>query len=146
MAAFTRPLLSLTLATLVLVFHFTTYVNADPIVTIPNGSYEGVYAPTFDQDLFLGIPYAQDAGGANRFRIPQALNETWSGTRDAKNYSNACPDTNPDSDALYGMSENCLSINVVRPAGEPLQSPADYILDPRWQLPSRNQRLTEIQP
>lgn len=91
--------------------------SAEPVVSVKNGTYEGLYVPTFDQDFFLGVPYAQDTGGSNRFRIPQALNETWTGIRDAKNYSNACPDTDPDADAIYGMGEDCLSINIVRPAG-----------------------------
>ncbi len=92
-------------------------VQAEPIVAVSNGSYEGTFSPPFDQDFFLGIPYAQDAGGPNRFRIPQSLTETWTGTRSANNYSHACPDATPQADALYGMSENCLSISVVRPAG-----------------------------
>lgn len=89
--------------------------SCDPTVTVRNGTYAGVSLPTFKQDAFLGIPYAQDTGGHNRFRVPQALNTTWTGVRTAQNYSNACPD--PDlTDALYGMSENCLSINIVRPS------------------------------
>ncbi|OCK89381.1 alpha/beta-hydrolase [Cenococcum geophilum 1.58] len=68
-------------------------------------------------DLFLGVPYAQDTGGQNRFSVPQALNETWTDVRSAKRYGNACPDNTPAADAAYGMSENCLSINVIRPAG-----------------------------
>ena len=91
--------------------------DAKPTATVLNGTYEGVYSTSFHQDFFLGIPYAQDAGGANRFRIPQSLTESWTSTRSAKNYSHACPDSTPAVDALYGMSENCLSINVVRPAG-----------------------------
>lgn len=85
-------------------------------MTVLNGTYEGLYLPNFDQDIFLGIPYAQDTGIQNRFRIPQALNETWTGIRPAKNYSEACPDISP-SDWTYGVGENCLSINIVRPAG-----------------------------
>ena len=91
----------------------------DPIVTVLNGSYSGLHLPQFDQDLFLGIPYAQNAGGPNRFRSPQSLNTSWTGTRNAKEYSHACPDFNPEDDALYGMSEDCLSINIIRPAGIP---------------------------
>lgn len=87
-----------------------------PTVTVLNGSYEGLFLPPFDQDLFLAIPYAQDTSDQNRFRIPQALNETWTGIRPAKNYSEACPDISP-SDWTYGVGENCLSINVIRPAG-----------------------------
>lgn len=92
-----------------------------PTVTVLNGTYEGIYLPSFDQDIFLGIPYAQDTGNQNRFRIPQALNESWTGVRDAKNYSEACPDISPD-DWTYGVGENCLSINIIRPAGTDSES------------------------
>ncbi|OAL56811.1 alpha/beta-hydrolase [Pyrenochaeta sp. DS3sAY3a] len=87
---------------------------AEPTVTVLNGTYEGLYLPTFDQDIFLGIPYAQNTGGQNRFRIPQSLNTTWNGTRTAKQYGHTCPDP---TDAEFGMSEDCLSINIIRPAG-----------------------------
>ena len=65
----------------------------------------------------LSLTTVTDTGGQNRFRIPQSLNTTWTGVRNAWNYSNACPDNDPESDAVYGMSENCLSINIIRPAG-----------------------------
>lgn len=94
----------------------TATANAiNPSVTVLNGTYEGLHLPSFGQDIFLGIPYAQDTGGNNRFRVPQSLNSTWNGTRPAKAYGDACPDFLYASD--YNMSENCLSINVVRPAG-----------------------------
>ncbi|KAF2136558.1 uncharacterized protein K452DRAFT_279764 [Aplosporella prunicola CBS 121167] len=88
----------------------------DPVVAVRNGSYTGLHLPQFNQDLFLGMPYAQGTGGDNRFRIPQSLNESWTGTRFAQGYGNACPDADVENDSLYGMSENCLNINVVRPA------------------------------
>ncbi|KAF2738424.1 alpha/beta-hydrolase [Polyplosphaeria fusca] len=92
-------------------------VSCGPRATVLNGTYEGTYLPQFDQDIFLGIPYAQDTGALNRFRPPQALTETWNGTRLATKYGDACPDDTPDVDAKYGMSEDCLSINIVKPAG-----------------------------
>lgn len=91
--------------------------SSAPQVKVLNGTYEGVHLASFNQDLFLGIPFAQDTGGQNRFRVPQSLNETWTGVREAKQYGHACPDNRPDQDAEFGMSENCLSINIVRPAG-----------------------------
>lgn len=91
--------------------------SAIPVVTLSNGTYEGLQLLQFNQEVFLGIPYAQDTSGQNRFRIPQALNETWEGVRNAKVYGPACPDDTPSSDAIHGMSEECLSINIVRPAG-----------------------------
>jgi len=63
----------------------------------------------------LGVPYAQDTGGQNRFRVPQPLNDKWTGTRLANTYSHACPSYDP-TDTLWGMSEDCLSINIVRPS------------------------------
>ncbi|TGJ87675.1 hypothetical protein E0Z10_g1114 [Xylaria hypoxylon] len=89
---------------------------AEPVVRLLNGSYEGLHLPSFQQDVFLGIPYAQDTGGINRFRIPQSLAETWKGVREAKIYGPACPDQD-EADGHYGMSEDCLSINIVRPSG-----------------------------
>ncbi|KAI0525789.1 Alpha/Beta hydrolase protein [Xylaria bambusicola] len=90
---------------------------ASPVVRVLNGSYEGLYLPSFQQDVFLGVPYAQDTAGANRFRVPQSLEETWTGVRKAKVYGPACPDHEIAADGHYGMSEDCLSINIVRPAG-----------------------------
>lgn len=97
---------------------FSNLASANsPVVKVLNGSYSGVFLPQFNQDLFLGIPYAQNTGGLNRFLIPQALNKTWEDVRPAIQYGNACPDNYPQSDAAYGMSENCLSINIIKPAG-----------------------------
>lgn len=90
---------------------------AEPQVTVHNGTYSGLHLPNFQQDLFLGIPYAKDTSGSNRFLIPQSLNETWNGTRPAITYGPACPDEDIDTDGVYGMGEDCLSINIVRPTG-----------------------------
>lgn len=92
----------------------TIVVSAEPTAQVLNGTYEGLYLPTFNQDIFLGIPYAQSTSTENRFRPPQALNTTWNGTHSAKAYGPACPDSQLTGDSI---SENCLSINVVRPAG-----------------------------
>jgi hypothetical protein len=35
------------------------FASGTPVVTVKNGSYSGVYNPTYNQDFFLGIPYAQ---------------------------------------------------------------------------------------
>ena len=96
-------------------FLFTTIgLAAEPTVTVLNGTYEGLHLPSFDQDIFLGIPYAQDTGGRNRFRVPLSLNTTWNGTRLAKEYGPACPES---GNATYSLSEDCLSINIIRPTG-----------------------------
>jgi len=43
--------------------------------------------------------------------------------RTVTQYGDACPDNEPDEDAAYGMSENCLSINIVRPSNASGQLP-----------------------
>ncbi|KAI0206430.1 alpha/beta-hydrolase [Astrocystis sublimbata] len=99
--------------------------DSAPTVRVLNGSYQGLYLSTFRQDVFLGIPYAQDTGGVNRFQVPQSLEETWEDVRGAKVYGPACPDEDT-ADARYGMGEDCLSINIVRPS----QNQED--VDTRW--------------
>lgn len=61
-----------------------------PTVTVRNGTYTGVHSTTYGQDFFLGIPYAQQPVGNLRFTVPQSLNESWDGARDAKEYSEIC--------------------------------------------------------
>eukprot|EP00644_Phytophthora_capsici_P009783 jgi/Phyca11/577335/estExt2_Genewise1.C_PHYCAscaffold_1080005 len=72
-----------------------------PTVTVKNGSYYGVHQETYDQDLFLGMPYAQPPVGDLRFRIPQSLNSTWSEARNATEYSPECYGYGSD----HGVSE-----------------------------------------
>ncbi|KAK1755392.1 alpha/beta-hydrolase [Echria macrotheca] len=122
-SSWTAKVIGITAAALIQISIFRYLFSARsslPHVTVRNGTYEGVHAASFNQDFFLGIPYAQDTSGPNRFRIPQPLNQTWSGIRPAKQYSHACPGDTPDGDDFYGMSENCLSINIVRPSAERL--------------------------
>lgn len=61
-----------------------------PKAHVKNGTYEGVYSPEYDQDFFLGVPFAQPPVDSLRFQLPQSLNSTWDGSRDAKDYSLLC--------------------------------------------------------
>ncbi|KAL4094134.1 hypothetical protein PRIC1_009799 [Phytophthora ramorum] len=89
-----------------------------PTVTVKNGSYYGVYQDTYAQDLFLGMPYAQPPVGDLRFRNPEPLNSTWSDSKNATEYSPECYGYGSDQWVLGNViSEDCLTINVVRPSG-----------------------------
>ena len=44
---------------------------SSPFVALKNGSYAGLYSPEYDQDFFLGMPYAQASVSA-AFRQPDA--------------------------------------------------------------------------
>ncbi|KAL4758095.1 Alpha/Beta hydrolase protein [Aspergillus foveolatus] len=87
--------------------------SSSPTVTVKNGTYIGKHNAHYDQDLFLGIPYAQQPVGNLRFAIPHSLNETWSEPRDAKEYSDICVGYGTDS-IWYPQSEACLTLNVIR--------------------------------
>ncbi|KAF4963180.1 hypothetical protein FSARC_8758 [Fusarium sarcochroum] len=86
-----------------------------PIATVKNGTYAGVHSGSYNQDFFLGVPYAQSPIGNIRFRTPQSLNATWVGTKPAYTYSDACIGYGTD-DFAYNRSEDCLYLNVVRPS------------------------------
>lgn len=110
-----------------------------PTVTVTNGTYSGVYQPKYRQDFFLGVPYAQPPIGSLRYRIPASLNATWSGTRNATAYSPECVGYgvrhswlfleesktelfSQGDDIGYESSEDCLTLNVIRPSGMEGQS------------------------
>lgn len=87
--------------------------RSSPVVTVKNGSYEGVYSSEYDQDFFLGMRYAQPA---ERFSLAQPLGSAWNGTQAATSYPPSCIGYGED-DIGYELSEDCLFLNVVRPAG-----------------------------
>jgi carboxylesterase type B len=89
-----------------------------PSVTVKNGTFHGLHNPTYDQDLFLGMPFAQPPVGDLRFRNPVSLNRTWIGSKNATEYGKACYGYGSDDWVLGNpVSEDCLTINVVRPSG-----------------------------
>jgi triacylglycerol lipase len=90
--------------------------NDAPVVHLRNGSYYGAYNPTYDQDVFFSMPYAQPPLGDLRFDIPQSLNTTWTGFRNATQWGDACLgySTGPRPGPA---GEDCLTMTVVRPAG-----------------------------
>ncbi|KAJ8111867.1 hypothetical protein OPT61_g5635 [Boeremia exigua] len=95
----------------------TRYSSAAvPTAQTCNGTYTGVYSPSYDQDFFLGVPYAQPPVGDLRFRNPRSLTGSWNGSHKADTYSPACVGYGP-SQSGYNVSEDCLYLNVIRPAG-----------------------------
>jgi carboxylesterase type B len=93
--------------------------RSPPSATTKNGTYIGRYEPAYDTDYFLGIPYAQPPLRDLRFRTPRSLNESWSGSRNATEYSPQCIGYGMDtwSQGNY-VSEDCLTLNVVRTADD----------------------------
>ncbi|OAF99187.1 putative lipase [Paraphaeosphaeria sporulosa] len=75
-------------------------------------------------EIFLGIPYAQDTGGQNRFKPPQPLQVPPGAVVDATKPGHACPQQLGQWNAPLtllnvtqeSISEDCLNLNIVRPA------------------------------
>ncbi|KAF1983101.1 carboxylesterase family protein-like protein [Aulographum hederae CBS 113979] len=86
------------------------------IAKVKNGTYAGVHSEKYNQDFFLGIPYAQPPVGDLRFRVTQSLNSSWEDAREATQYSKECVGYGSDQ-WNYETSEDCLYLNVVRPSG-----------------------------
>ncbi|EXJ83394.1 hypothetical protein A1O1_07016 [Capronia coronata CBS 617.96] len=87
-----------------------------PTATLSNGTYQGVHSIYYDQDWFLGMPFAQPPVGELRLAPPAPLNTSFDGIRLATAYGPVCPSYGSDDIGLP-LSEDCLSINVIRPAG-----------------------------
>lgn len=89
-----------------------------PKVTLKNGSYYGIQLPNYEQDIFLGIPFAQPPIDSLRFRQPQPLNTTWDDVRNATVYQPQCFGYGAKQWVFeIPFSEDCLSVNIIRPAG-----------------------------
>ncbi|KAI1862704.1 uncharacterized protein JN550_010041 [Neoarthrinium moseri] len=89
-----------------------------PSVRLANGTYHGVRNDAYAQDFFLGMPYAQPPTGSLRFAPPQPLTTSFNEPRAATEYGQLCVGYGSDTSNLgNNVSEDCLTINVVRPAG-----------------------------
>lgn len=79
------------------------YFNKTTSERLFNQSSSGVTA-------FLGVPYAADTSGQNRWRAPQPR-QPWNGTFDATTFGLPCPSTYKTE-----YSEDCLHVNIWTPA------------------------------
>ncbi|KAK7437475.1 hypothetical protein VKT23_018546 [Stygiomarasmius scandens] len=106
---------------------------AGPTVTLDSATVTG--ATLLGVDRFLGIPFAEPPTGNNRFRLPVPIPE-YTTSFDALQMGPACPQQainlplpeslpanvtdfliNTAFGAIFPDDEDCLTINVVRPAG-----------------------------
>jgi para-nitrobenzyl esterase len=93
------------------------HAQAGPVVKAPVGALEGQADGALR--VFKGIPYAQPPVGPARWTPPKPVAD-WRGVRQATAFGPAClqpvsPPGNIYADALPGMSEDCLSLNVWAP-------------------------------
>lgn len=99
----------------------TAAASASPTVydATKNVTYEGLGRNGIE--VFLGIPYGQDTGGANRFRPPVSYVPASGSAIDAQSYGPACPQAIAESAFPFALtdvteiSEDCLHLNIARP-------------------------------
>jgi carboxylesterase type B len=100
--------------------------SSGPVVTNAHGTgvtYNGLYANEIES--FIGIRYAEDTGGENRFRPPIPYTPAAGSSIDATSAGPSCPQRidhrakSPFNAYSYvtEISEDCLRLNVWRPNG-----------------------------
>ena len=93
--------------------------SGGPVAVTSTGRVQGKVAGATDE--FLGIPYAAPPVGALRWAPPQPAAH-WSGTRPATSFAPHCPQS-ASPFGLASTSEDCLFLNVFRPANGPGNRP-----------------------
>jgi para-nitrobenzyl esterase len=92
----------------------------DP-VKVEQGLLSGTSGSSADIRVYRGVPFAAPPVGDLRWKAPQAA-AGWQGTRQAKEFSNACWQTPyPAAASIYQaklppLSEDCLYLNIWTPA------------------------------
>jgi carboxylesterase type B len=115
MVSSARVFASLNLGLLAIAHGRPTNSTGKPTATVKNGTYYGIHSTEWDQDFFLGMPFAKDP---ERFSIAQSLDSAWQDKRPATEYPRHCYGYGADQIG-YEESEDCLYVNVIRPAGIP---------------------------
>ena len=107
--------------------HPTSSRSITPTARVTNGTINGRHLSSFNQDLFLGIPFAN----APRLANPSPVNETWDSPFDASAYGATCYGFGSNQ-LLPGIntsqSEDCLNLNIIRPSGVDLKKPLPVLL------------------
>lgn len=98
------------------------FAQENPTVTVKNGTLQGHRSTAWDQDFFLGIPFAEPPVGELRFRWPQPYASKFDGVRDATEYGYSCYQYGSN----FNLSEDCLTLNgKTGPTRSPPQPFAD---------------------
>ncbi|KAJ7023451.1 extracellular triacylglycerol lipase precursor [Mycena alexandri] len=94
------------------------YTNASPTIKLGETTLVGRDIPSLGQEFFGGIPFAEPPLGNLRLRPPVPKTSIGYSTLNATDYGPACLQT-ANGIAPDQVSEDCLTINVLRPSGTP---------------------------
>ena len=110
-----------------LILLWATVVAAQSPVSVRDSTHNLTYVGFNFQgtDQFQGINYGQDTSGANRFKPPKVFSYPTGTTIQATAAGAACPQNTiqsflgaiSENPGVYNVSEDCLNLEVVRPAG-----------------------------
>lgn len=103
------------LAVVSLSLNFGARAADDLDIRLRTGIFRGTSTVGSNVDKWFGIPFAQPPVGELRFKAPVAITERSSALKNATTFGNACPQ--PPANLGAPMSEDCLFLNVWRPAG-----------------------------
>ncbi|KAE8212166.1 hypothetical protein CF327_g4161 [Tilletia walkeri] len=99
------------------------------VATPKRGTFRGFKMDSIGQDQFLGIRYVQPITPSTRFQrasyLPDQLPTT---IHDATQYGPACIQAQTSSLTSSQMSEDCLTMQIIRPQGIPSSSPVPVLV------------------
>ncbi len=95
------------------------------VVTVKQGILEGFADEKTGSLSWLGVPFAEPPVGELRFRLPEPA-RAWEGVRAAKEFA-PCSLQRAKDGSVIG-SEDCLYLNVWRPAGDDTNLPVFFFL------------------
>jgi triacylglycerol lipase len=76
----------------------------------------GFYDPSFDTDVFIGIPYAQPPVGSLRLQPPLPIDKDQGDVNVTGPISNRCFEI--EGTLSFAGSEDCLNLDLVRPTSK----------------------------
>lgn len=94
--------------------------------TVHKVTYQGMQQNNVDQ--FLNIPYGQDTGGQNRFKNPRPYVPRSGTIIPAISHGFTCPRKESHAARHRKMSENCLNLNIARPAAPECDNGSVHLL------------------
>ncbi|KAK0522048.1 hypothetical protein OC834_006429 [Tilletia horrida] len=99
------------------------------VKTANRGSFRGLSLGSLGQDQFNGIRYVQPITSANRFQRATALSDLSSSViHDATQTGPLCIQSTTSNLLANEMSEDCLTMQIIRPQGIPANSPVPVLV------------------